>query len=208
MYEREEKIDETEMRELAAIEAELARFSPTPSRLNRDRTMFLAGRASVKSETSPCISAPTTRRWATALAVMTAVAGCLLVMVVVQQHSIIALRADQSINIVEKPTEQSLQPEQPTDDANYVEPPHQRAFVDDIKRRDFNRKSFVFSEERLLALADSGTLTAGSFIIADEQQVQTTKKTAPACDWPNQTYEPSPPLPYYKLLKQMQAAGI
>lgn len=214
MYERERKIDGQEMSELAAIEAELASFSPGPSSLDRDRTMFLAGRASAASDTAPIPSKPTTRRWAAAFAAMTATAGCLLLAVVVQQRSIIALRTDVLKTTVQSPAEQApAQPdrpeEQPTEDAPDPEPPPRRALVDDSDRPEFERSRFDFSEQRLLALADSGTLTARSFMMTDEPRTATAIKSAPANDWPQQTYEPrSQPLPYYKLLKQLQAAGI
>ena len=211
MYEREREIDDRqtsdqELRELAAIEAELAALRPGPGRLDRDRTMFLAGRASVGSETVPAAPKVTSGRWATALAAMTAVAGCLLVAVVVQQRSIIALRTEEPAPIAETVPEQA--PAQPVEDAPNIEPPSRRAFVDDFQRNGFDRRRFDFSEQRLLALADSGTLTARSFYMIDDPWT-TAAKPAPASDWPQQTYEPrSAPLPYYKLLKQLQEAGI
>ena len=201
MYEREREIDDREKRELAAVEAELAALGPGPGRLDRDRTMFLAGRASVGSETVPAAPKVTSGRWATALGAMTAVAGCLLVAVVVQQRSIIALRTDAPAPIVESDPEQA--PAQPVEDAPHVEEPSRRAFVDDFQQREFD-----FSEQRLLALADSGTLMARSFYMTGDPWT-TAAKPAPADDWPEQTYEPrSAPLPYYKLLRQIQASGI
>ncbi len=199
MYERERKIDAQELNELAAIEAELAALSPGPGRLDRDRTMFLSGRASVGLDTTPTAPKAAPRRWATALATMTAVAGCLLLTVVVQQRSIIALRTDVPETIAKTPT----------DDAPKPEPPTRRAFVDDSQRPDYKQKDFDFSEQRLLALADSGTLTVRSFYMAQDPRTTTAVKSTPSRDWPQQTYEPqSAPLPYYKLLRQLQAAGI
>ncbi len=214
MYERERKIDESEARELEAIEAELAAFQPGPSRLDRDRTMYLAGQASVQADTTPIPAKAATRRWATALAAMTATAGCLLLAVVVQHRSIVALRAD-VLKTVEQPTAEQdpVKPEQPVeqpaDDATDLETPPYKALVDDSDRPELEPSRFDFSEKRLLALADSGTLTARSFMMMDESGNPTATKSAPANDWPQQTYEPrSQPVPYYKLLKQMQEAGI
>ena len=214
MYERERKIDESEARELAAIEAELAAFQPGPSSLDRDRTMYLAGRASVDANTAPIQSKATRRRWVTALAAMTATAGCLLLAVVVQHRSIVALRADVEKTTFESTSEQApAQPQprekQPDTDVPDPKPPQQKALVDNSDRPEFEAGRFDFSEKRLLALADSGTLTARSFMMMDESDNSTAIKSAPANDWPQQTYEPrSQPVPYYKLLRQMQDAGI
>ncbi|MBN2296274.1 MAG: hypothetical protein JXM70_27840 [Pirellulales bacterium] len=218
MYERERNIDESEARELAAIEAELAAFQPEPGRLDRDRTMYLAGRASANPETAPCPSKTSTRLWATAFAAMTATAGCLLLAVVVQHSSIVALRADVQKTTVESTSQQTpaqqQQPEkqpkkQPESDVPDREKPPRQALVGDSGRMEFEPGRFDFSEKRLLALADSGTLSARSLMMLDEPQVETSAKTATSNDWPQQTYEPrSQPLPYYKLLRQIQAAGI
>ena len=137
---------------------------------------------------------------------MTAMAGCLLVAVVVQQQSIIALRTEEPA-----PIAKTVQPveDAPAVDAPAVEEPSRRAFVDDFQRDDFERRRFDFSEQRLLALVDSGTLTARSFYMIDDPWTTAAAKPVPAGDWPKQTYEPqSSPLPYYKLLKQLQEAGI
>lgn len=212
MYERERKIDEAELQELAAIEAELASFSPEPSRMDRDRIMFLAGWASVVADTTPIAPKVATRRWAAALATMTTVAGCLLLAVIVQQRSIIALRADVPQTTVESSAEQApvekspLEPDRPVENVPSAQP---SALVDDFQQRDFKRTRFDFSEERLLTLADTGTLTARSFYMTDDPRLTKEIKTDPHNDWPQHTYDPqSKPLPYYKLLRQMQAAGI
>ncbi len=214
MYERERKIDATERQELAAIEAELAAFTPGPGRLDRDRTMFLAGQAAASSQTTPTATKASNRRWAVAFAAMTTLAGCLLMAVVVQQRSIIALRADEPIKTVASPLKQPpAQPDQPTQQPvkkePATEPPPQRTFVDDSQPRDIERRAFDFSEERLLAWTDSGTLTARSFIARGEPRTTNAANPTPVQDYPKQTYQPSPPpLPYYKLLRQLQAAGI
>ncbi|HUT89455.1 MAG TPA: hypothetical protein VMY37_08160 [Thermoguttaceae bacterium] len=71
-------------RELAAWEARLSAFRPGPSRLDRDRAMYLAGRASAERERSRPARPSVRWAWPAALASMTAVAGCLLVVLVVQ----------------------------------------------------------------------------------------------------------------------------
>ena len=70
--------------ELAAWEARLGAFRPGPSRLDRDRVMFLAGRASVRRERSHVARPSVGWGWPAALASMTAMAGCLLVALVMQ----------------------------------------------------------------------------------------------------------------------------
>lgn len=70
-------------RELAAWAARLSAFRPGASRLDRDRVMFLAGRASVGREASPA-RRPVGWGWPMALASMTAIAGCLAVALVVE----------------------------------------------------------------------------------------------------------------------------
>jgi hypothetical protein len=70
--------------ELAAWEARLGAFRPTASRLDRDRVMFLAGRASVECERSH-VARPAGWAWPVALASMTAIAGSLLVALIMQQ---------------------------------------------------------------------------------------------------------------------------
>ena len=205
-----------EAKELAAIEAELASFTPGPSRLDRDRTMFLAGRAAAESKTTTTVSTRVAstlaaRRWSIGFATMTAAAGCLLVVLIVQQQTLIALRATAPTTTIESGTPQS--PESPGHDPRESEelhdspasqepdePPVRPALADDFKRRRFD-----FSDERLLALADSGTLTVRSLFMPDELRTVTVAKSAPTRDWPTQSFEPpSPPLPYYKLLRQLQ----
>jgi hypothetical protein len=67
-------------KELAAIAAQMASFQPHPGRLDRDRTMYLAGMAAA----SPTADRAALRRrsvwhWPAAFGAMTAVAACLLV---------------------------------------------------------------------------------------------------------------------------------
>lgn len=245
MYKRKKEIDDRancqppasaeEARELAAIEAELASFTPGPARLDRDRTMFLAGRASVGAKTTPTVStrvastraastlAASTlaaRRWPIGFAAMTAVAGCLLVVLIVQQQTVIALRATTPTKTNESATAQS--PESPGHDSNKSDelqstPASQEAdewatrsaLADDFNRRDSGQRGsgqrgFDFSDERLLTMADSGTLTVRSFIMPDGPRTKTAATAAPTRNWPKQTYKPTPPLPYYKLLRQFQ----
>ncbi len=70
--------------DLAAWEARLSAFQPAPSRLNRDRAMYLAGRASVGTELAGRAEPNTAWAWPTAFSVMTAVAGCLLVALILR----------------------------------------------------------------------------------------------------------------------------
>lgn len=70
--------------ELAAWEARLGAFRPGASRLDRDRVMFLAGLASAQRGVSPAAGRSVGWVWPAALASMTAVAGCLLLALVVQ----------------------------------------------------------------------------------------------------------------------------
>lgn len=77
MHERE--LDE----ELTRIEAQMASFQPGPSRLDRDRTMFLAGRAGVGTAGRPRCG----WGWPTAFAAMTAVSACLLTIAIIQRQS-------------------------------------------------------------------------------------------------------------------------
>ena len=206
MYQRKKEIDKREncqppvsaeeAKELAAIEAELLALSPGPSRLDRDRTMFLAGQASAGSKTATAASTLAARRWPIGFAAMTAVAGCLLLALIVQRQTVIALRATMPTTTIETKTAQS-----PVS----TEPPIRRALADDFERQDFERRHFDFSGERLLTLANSRTLTVRSLFMPDELRTVTVAKSAPTRDWPKQTYEPpSPPLPYYKLLRQLQ----
>ncbi len=74
--------------ELARVETEMASFSPGPSRLNRDRTMFLAGRAAVDASAR----VRSGWGWPTAFGAMTTVAACLVVAMVVQRQSLDAPR--------------------------------------------------------------------------------------------------------------------
>jgi hypothetical protein len=71
--------------ELAAVEAALGSVGPGPSRLDRDRVMFLAGRASLAEPSE----GPTyrSRRWAwpAAFSAMTAVAATLLTILVARE---------------------------------------------------------------------------------------------------------------------------
>jgi hypothetical protein len=73
-------------RELAAWEARLSAFRPGPTRLDRDRVMYLAGRASAKRERAGAARPRTRWTWPAALAGMTAVAGCLLVALVIEHR--------------------------------------------------------------------------------------------------------------------------
>lgn len=73
-------------RELAAWEARLSAFRPGPSRLERDRVMYLAGRASAKRERTPAARPCARWAWPAALAAMTTVAGCLLAALVLQHR--------------------------------------------------------------------------------------------------------------------------
>ena len=73
-------------RELAAWEARLSAFRPGRSRLDRDRVMYLAGRASAKGERAGAARPGTPWTWPAALAGMTAVAGCLLVALVIEHR--------------------------------------------------------------------------------------------------------------------------
>lgn len=70
--------------ELAAWEARLGAFRPPASRLDRDRVMFLAGRASVQGERLHGAAPSVGWVWPAALASMTAVAGGLLVALVMR----------------------------------------------------------------------------------------------------------------------------
>ncbi|MFC1596581.1 hypothetical protein ACFL5Q_01360 [Planctomycetota bacterium] len=70
--------------DLAAWEARLGAFRPGPSRLDRDRVMFLAGRASVRWERSHAARPSVAWVWPAAFASMTAMAGGLLVALVMQ----------------------------------------------------------------------------------------------------------------------------
>ncbi len=79
--------------ELAAIEAALSSVGPKPSRLDRDRVMFLAGRASGLAEMRPRGEA-TRWAWPAAFGAMTAVAATLLVMVVSRPQAEVAHRAE------------------------------------------------------------------------------------------------------------------
>jgi hypothetical protein len=73
--------------ELADIEAALATVGPGPSRLQRDRVMYLAGRASV----GPAAQRTHTGwAWPAAFGAMTAVAATLLAMVVAQPQTHVA----------------------------------------------------------------------------------------------------------------------
>lgn len=70
-------------RDLAAWEARLSAFRPAPSRLDRDRVMYLSGRASAGK--GPASGAkPAAWAWPTAFSVMTAIAGCLLAVLIVR----------------------------------------------------------------------------------------------------------------------------
>lgn len=71
--------------ELAAWEARLGAFRPGSSRLDRDRAMFLAGRASVERARSRGGGAPIRWAWPVSFGAMTAAAGCLLVALVVER---------------------------------------------------------------------------------------------------------------------------
>jgi len=74
MYEEEMSV------ELAAIKGELMSYQPRPSRLDRDQTMFLAGRASVARTGPPSVATRGRQLWPMAFGIMTVVAVTLLVM--------------------------------------------------------------------------------------------------------------------------------
>lgn len=83
-----EKLNE----QLTALEAVLASFEPTPLEADRDRVMFLAGRASATAEMRP--GGVTTRwAWPAAFGAMTAVAATLLMMVVSRPQAEVVNRA-------------------------------------------------------------------------------------------------------------------
>ena len=200
--------------ELAAFEAELGSYAPRPGRLNRDRTMFLAGRASVGSEiTTTTNSKAAVRRSNIGFVAMTALSVCLLVALSLQQRTIIALQATAPTTVETTVTDPPNKNEANKNEANKNEyrsekpdpqeakqPPTHGILVDDTKRRRFD-----FSTERLLTLADSGNLSMRSFYTATGIQTKTKPKTEPLRDWPKQTYDPTDkPLPYYKLLRQYQ----
>lgn len=71
--------NEKPINDLSALEAALASLTPRADRLDRDRLMFLAGRASAAPPPSPRL-----RTWQAAFAAMSAVAASLLVALVVQ----------------------------------------------------------------------------------------------------------------------------
>ncbi len=71
--------------ELAAVEAALASVGPRPSRLDRDRVMFLAGRASAAPQTDVPPRRVGRWAWPAAFCGMTALAASLLVMLAVRQ---------------------------------------------------------------------------------------------------------------------------
>jgi hypothetical protein len=81
--------------ELAEIEAALASVGPRPSRLDRDRVMYLAGRAATFAAASP---PRVSSRWAwpAAFGAMTAVAAVLLLMVVSRPHAEVAHRVEET----------------------------------------------------------------------------------------------------------------
>ncbi|MFH1267357.1 MAG: hypothetical protein ABIK89_16660, partial [Planctomycetota bacterium] len=70
--------------ELKAIEAELAALSPREDRMNRERLVFLAGRASVGGRVAGRGSLVAGWAWPASTAGMTAVAATLLVMLLVR----------------------------------------------------------------------------------------------------------------------------
>ena len=73
-------------RELAAWEARLSAFRPGPSRLDRDRVMYLSGRASAKRERTAAARPCARWAWPAALAAVTTVAGCLLVALLIEHR--------------------------------------------------------------------------------------------------------------------------
>lgn len=80
--------------ELADIEAALATVGPGPSRLQRDRVMYLAGRASVGPATQ---RTGTAWAWPAAFGAMTVVAATLLVMVVAQPQAHMADHTERAV---------------------------------------------------------------------------------------------------------------
>ena len=72
--------------ELAAWEARVSAFRPGPSRLDRDRVMYLAGRASVGGGQLQAARWPADWGWPSAFAGMTAIAAALVVALAVQRH--------------------------------------------------------------------------------------------------------------------------
>jgi hypothetical protein len=97
--------------ELAAVEAALGSVGPGPSRLDRDRVMFLAGRASLAKP--PVGRAHRNRRWAwpAAFSAMTAVAATLLVILVAQEPQ------PRIVQVIQPP---------PTPDSDDATGPHER----------------------------------------------------------------------------------
>ncbi|NLF69097.1 MAG: hypothetical protein GX575_08570 [Candidatus Anammoximicrobium sp.] len=74
--------------ELAELESQLQRFRPGPSRLDRDRLMYLAGRTTVEGERGFAGAGSFGRRlWTGAFWGMTAVAASLLVALVIQSQA-------------------------------------------------------------------------------------------------------------------------
>jgi hypothetical protein len=84
--------------DLISLEAELARLRPRKERLDRDRLMYLAGRASVGGKAA--VRGPRAWHWPAALAAMTTIAAVLAVMLVSRPAVQVVER------IVEVPVEQ------------------------------------------------------------------------------------------------------
>ncbi len=178
--------------ELAAIEAELAALVLSPARLDRDRTMFLAGQASASCQTSTAAAKPHARIWPIGCVALTAVSVCLLLAIVSQRRELIALR-----------TAARTEATQPLTVPLAVRPQAEKS-ISPLAEPSWMRQADL-SQTKLLALADAGPLSVRSLAMADEPSA----KKAPAGDWPQQAYgSPSPPQPYYKLLRQLQHQEI
>jgi hypothetical protein len=178
-----------EAKELASIEAELAAFAPGASRLNRDRTMFLAGRASVSCQTRTHARKAAALAWPIGFAATTAAAACLLVALIVEHRELVALRMSTADAVAPLPGPR--EPQAAGAASGVVSAPAEEPS---------GPRGLGFSHECLLAMADSGPLSAGSLLAPDEPSA----RPVPARDWPQYTNTSLPPLPYYKLLRQFQ----
>jgi hypothetical protein len=115
MNEREDQRAEPAARdlpaELKALEARLAELSPRDNRLNRERLMFLAGRASIEGpiETSRRVPLVGLRNnaWPAAFAGMTAIAASLLAVLVarpvVSEPAVVQLASDVLVASLNRP---------------------------------------------------------------------------------------------------------
>ena len=92
--------------QLAALEAQLASFRPGPSRIDRDRVMFLAGRASTQKKPRPRATSGGRWLWPMAFAGMSGVAATLLLMLLWQVGAVVDPGA--------APTTAQITPDRPT----------------------------------------------------------------------------------------------